>query len=1194
MNAKTSKRPRAGASRRGAALIIVLCFIVLLSALVVAFFTQATSYRNLSSSSVNEFKAESLAQSALSVIVGDLRQEIEAGSTKVTVQDQKLFFPSKNINAVPQRSGDIAAIPNLIRRSIASDPITSPGIGSRASLSSSATAALGGRAVTKSRWNAHYLIPRANTAGTEPIADFVAPDWVYVTENGPEVITTAGKTVLGRYAYAVYDEGGLLDANAAGFPSGTPILASHPAPDTYDLLKWGYGLKRSMGAANLLGLGLTQQQVDKVLGWRTYASAAPEGSFPDFTFNATAAVKYHDNSVFPEEGGLSVPPIERGNRTDQQFSSRQQLIELWQRLSLPMDSLQYFGTFSRDLDQPSFVPNPNRPKVRASNMSNMATWGSGNDAFGLDREAAGSEYKDINPPILAVRVTTPFTRPDGTNAEKGEPLMKHRFPLSRLKLLTRTAVAAKGSADPIYRYFGLFRSSQHEPWQYDHGDSLGIMRLHEVADAGREPDFFEILKAGINVGSLAKPGWQGRDFSFIREQYLKDGLTALHTLEIGANIIDQYDSDGFVTRISFAGDLLKEVCGREDLPYIYHIRDRFVFPTASVTVGRLLMHPVLWNPHDPASGTPSAAPAEFRVRARTVDSSQSLSFSPTYQGNVPVPQEGALWETDETGTNVITFRAGESGGYWGFRQPTLLSQEKVPATAHTGGNVLTQTLTDPGLAVVGLAAADFPLKIPNPDPTKTGNLYLDIFRYNGPAASPGVEYITEYKDGADWVQYGSFISVPEGSSHSVKFFHSGVKNDTTAKDIIASDFGAKDGVDAIDRKYPSNANWRFWGSSRIDPRTSRWGTYTFQYSNHLPIISTTDKTYSTVREGTELSYANHHAPNTSTSNPRMDFGFVGPYATYSSKTWYRGFQAGYWAENSVRKTRQDATESETRRFNRDPDGVPRRAMGGYATDEVQGGSLDNLKGLPYAMDNFASRPLILNRPFRSVAELGYVYTGLPWKNLNMSVPESGATALLDLFSAEEDEDRQEALVAGRTNLNTRQSKVLQALLKDAMYDPEDTASRVDGPVAEALADALVSRTSDLVAGNRRGPVANRAELVGAYNPVAGVTLDTVPDPDSYYSGFSYDIGKVAGVKGLDAALISRKREAAIRALNEVGTGRTWNLLIDVVAQSGRFTTMAGTNLDKFTIEGEKRYWLHVAIDRYTGEILDRKLEPVVE
>ena len=70
-------------------------------------------------------------------------------------------------------------------------------------------------------------------------------------------------------------------------------------------------------------------------------------------------------------------------------------------------------------------------------------------------------------------------------------------------------------------------------------------------------------------------------------------------------------------------------------------------------------------------------------------------------------------------------------------------------------------------------------------------------------------------------------------------------------------------------------------------------------------------------------------------------------------------------------------------------------------------------------------------------------------------------------------------------------------------------------------------------------------------------------------------------------------EAPIRALAGTMNTRTWNLLIDIIAQSGHLTPTA-TTLDNFVVEGEKRYWLHIAIDRYTGKIIDQQLEPVYE
>ena len=49
----------------------------------------------------------------------------------------------------------------------------------------------------------------------------------------------------------------------------------------------------------------------------------------------------------------------------------------------------------------------------------------------------------------------------------------------------------------------------------------------------------------------------------------------------------------------------------------------------------------------------------------------------------------------------------------------------------------------------------------------------------------------------------------------------------------------------------------------------------------------------------------------------------------------------------------------------------------------------------------------------------------------------------------------------------------------------------------------------------------------------------------------------------------------------MGQTRTWNLFIDVIAQTGRYSPDATsvTEVNKFTVEGEKRYWLHIALGR---------------
>jgi hypothetical protein len=162
-------------------------------------------------------------------------------------------------------------------------------------------------------------------------------------------------------------------------------------------------------------------------------------------------------------------------------------------------------------------------------------------------------------------------------------------------------------------------------------------------------------------------------------------------------------------------------------------------------------------------------------------------------------------------------------------------------------------------------------------------------------------------------------------------------------------------------------------------------------------------------------------------------------------------------------------------------------------------------------------------------------------------------------------------------------------------------------MASQLATQLVTRTSNSQFVATDGPLTSRASLVGTWvgssNPTSsGSALGAAvpPNPDTFYSGFSHDIGTsaVPSINGTPTvALIPRQRDAVMRGLVDSGTTRTWNLLIDLVAQSGRFPPgipSSTTGLAEFVVEGEKHYWLHVAIDRYTGKVIDSQLEVVKE
>jgi hypothetical protein len=140
--------------------------------------------------------------------------------------------------------------------------------------------------------------------------------------------------------------------------------------------------------------------------------------------------------------------------------------------------------------------------------------------------------------------------------------------------------------------------------------------------------------------------------------------------------------------------------------------------------------------------------------------------------------------------------------------------------------------------------------------------------------------------------------------------------------------------------------------------------------------------------------------------------------------------------------------------------------------------------------------------------------------------------------------------------------VLAAVISGALRDEVSASSTITAADATTIANAVLASSTGL-----GGPLINRSDLVTA-------------------------LAQPGTVSGAFPA-IKTEREAAIRALAPNTQSRTWNVLIDVVAESGRFSPRA-TALSQFTVEGSRRYWLHLAIDRFTGETVDSFLEVVYE
>ena len=1101
--------PSLRAHRCGAALVIVLAFVVLLSGIVVAYLARSGTDRQLAGSTYNEGRADLLARSALDIVVGDLKQEIVAGSTASTVNNYTIYAPTTAANMLPMQSGTPSPAPvassNMVRRSIRSDPILSPGVPSRASaVNSAANVSLNGRFVTTARWNKHYLIPRLDASSTTvdstPLAAFTAPDWVLVTRNGPSAFTawnpavtdatpTNSSYVTGRYGYAIYDEGGLLDVNVAGFPS--------PAPSPPNYVQT-VGRKGSIAYADLTSLPTSTAspaptfppiRVNDIIGWRNYASTQPSGSITgnSFIFNATNAQNFI-NLVTNNTGFLTVssaPPFNGG--TDQTFANRQELIAFRTApgdTGFSQNALQYFGTFSRELNRPSWKP---------------------------------ATISAINPDLNLARAGVAFLRRDGTQAIVGEPLLKTRYPLTLINELADTA-----NTD-IQRDFGLQWDGTNIHWNYvgASGSTLlsSIKTLAQVAAEipGREPNFFELLKAAILNGSVGLGSGPASTFVASEAKYYDTagGLSAdYQIMQIGANIIDSWDSDNVPSFVNFAGN---ELAGVENLPYL----DKLVFcpkiPSSDGSQGTAdaWLVPSLWNPHQNGSvatstgnrvrialtGTPSYT-AGFTVGSNTYTTDVIL-MSPTPSIDVPAngfmaptpPSDPAPAPLATSGAVSSVFDPGGPEKYYGFH----FLFTTPPTASQVNKSNLDTAYPDFGTSGTG----NIELQVQLPDTTYKTYQKWNIVATNHPLTAQAV------KNNGDW-------------SNTNKL---------------------------VDPEYVA-----------LDPRTLRFGLWgTDANSQGSTGIAKKQASYG-AEDSVDLGPPANRIEQITWSNPSNSTGNTNFHFTASP------INLSLYASNG-------STSKTAGVYYTDLDAVQRN--GDWTTDVAGTGAKNTImygsvKTAPAG--NYFDRPqnLSLSAPFQSVAELGHVFRDQPWKTLSFSTANSADAGLLDVFTLQD-----VPMLAGRTSVNTRQSAVLTAILSQSTENIAGAAvngkTSTNPTIAAADITQIVSRLTALTAA---GPFLNKADL--ATKLMEDGTLNTN-----------------LWIKSTTDPYNKESRELVIRALSDATQTRTWNLLIDVISQSGRYPPTAN-GLADFIVEGEKRYWLHVAIDRFTGEVIDQQLEAVYE
>lgn len=1129
----------------GSALLIVLGFIVILAVVLTAFLSNSRRALLQSEASANLLKTQLLGQVATGAIVEDLSDEMRAGADSEpadgemmqvsqpwamvpgrVVKDPVTLTDANYVNLVKQSASGQAFFPG-------NNPATFSRTGKkRASAVSTSVPSRNERVISTERWDRPKLLGGAS--GLTKFTSTQVPDWILITRSGAVEDASAAigdvsdkapsnsDYVLGRFAYNIYRVDGLLDVNVAGFdPSNSAATAKAASKGS---LAWA-DLRAIPGLEN-------DTSVKSLIEWRNKVSNA---SYPAMVAGLTSTSPPDASPGRWGEPGGFLESYTSGTATDNRFFGRQDLLNYFRhQFGTAADAaLPFLTTFSADLDQPSFRPDPNRPKVERS-----ATSG-GNDAYG---DEAQPPKQQINPPLLAIL--------DGD----GVPVVKRRFPLDRLKYLIRNPPVTNRPL--IQDYFGL--EWKNGAWEYIEG--APIKRLHQLS--GTTPNMIQLLKAAITAGSLGGQLNYGED----RATLLKDRDSSIdyQVMRIAACIIDQYDSDSFPTKIRFAG---YEINGVEDLPYLYGMRvgsyrQNQLDPTTAVTAAGLvdypkyasgplagqylkdlyrsvvMIQPILWNPHAPSAS--ADRPTAFRVTADT-RGAKDVQPGARYRWWKPGTNYYFDWPS-KTGdprdlsearsfspvADYISFIVSQdSAQKASFREPYTLKAPDYPpgsdAKAFTGteGEFSETTLgpdeqNDTSAGENSTKAIGF----------RTGwvwsgpwvNTSTPTYLQEGRVFTAGIDFALQYQSSmGEWITYDSYDGFTNAENFRLDRYTSGAA-----------------AVNPRQMRY----------YLRTDPRVDRYGT---RAPLHYPYRKTASEG---IPQGSSLRPDDSSGVHATQGwpDPAEDFNFTVP-ATNTDRL------LGLLSENKA---------SSALRYE-DPDGVRRLAMGGFSS---------GMDGLPMATGNYASRPVVLNRPFRSVAELGNVLRDQPWKQLDFFSPESGDAALLDLFCIYEPEDVDaEPIVAGRVNLNSSRPEVIESLLRGV--DLID-GSPINATASKTLAEDLVDWTANADPG--KGPLRNRSELIGKF--VSGTT----------YSGFSSTLTDV--LTGANRA-IPLRRQNVLRALVEPGTTRSWTFLIDLVVQDGQFLK-PGANARDFVVRGEKRYWVHLSMDRFTGKVISERVEEVYE
>jgi len=1188
--------------RRASVLLITLGFILLVTVIAVAFLVRSRSSLQTTQSYSREMVAKEVGEIGINALAAQFQKEIKDAATAST----NLLLPTRPATVAEQNP----RLSPLVRQTSDSNNV------------STASAAKNGWTFDARRWKAPALLTDAQYDAQAALS---LPKWVYVYGQ-PSAAADNFKDVVGRYAATVYDVGGLLDINEIGVPSGVPTgdkgstafvdLSALPGGSSLQIAAWRGG---NSTVENYYGLAMPPY------GNSTYSDA-----------------------VNPLKAGSIASPASKLQNGANRFFSRMELIEAAKanKLGLTTSLLPNFRTRSESANRISvenvFAYGTNSTITLLHNDLKAKN---GDKTFTVNRIDGTTESFTIKEGQPLMQNRFPLARLRWLADREADGTPKHQAEIQKYFGLTWNA------GSKIFVYTSPDGSSAASKIKTLKDLATQINGSGPV----READFFEWLKAGIDPNTLGQtggstdrkyPSYPGGTPNLPWEMS-KD----LHILRIGANIIDQSDPDSIPTGIrSQFTDVANiepnpfDSFGVENLPYLNEVvasalRDGGGH-TGSNLVGYLQFE--MWNPNrnalngaNPPRDFQGNSVTNFRVRA----TGGRVLMQPYVYVNATNPQ-GAVnnYYIKPMGGTTLSGQKEASNSAWSslkrfyeysqrnmqksdFNSPDLAGSSVNFSLPATGAFFSEPYLANGSMGqdTSGVPSTDmFSYKLPArlgaepvagsnaivvatvraPNPAIPAGLLLnDIYMQQdtqpigtNPAVTPAnytssplgakaFNAVSMNSDGTtDWDIISSPVTLAvevqdsAGNWRICQMYNYLAMNMRTGAAqgrqaaILSGDANTKgqgQWTSSSDTNNRCFGNWNEWeirkGFPNTDPRTERFGLTDNIYAS--PGMSTRTHTNPTlvypsgvlwnVDNGCSTSVGTSFAAGGSNESGAPRWGLLGTAPTVSVPADLalnidpgNSLSSGYvW--DPVRNNHHCYADS---------DGIVRPADARWVANDAH--PVLPVSSFPKAAD---ARPVFLDRPFRSVAELGVVFRDVPWKSVDLFSANSGDRRLLDIFSIE---DR--ATMKGKVNPNLASGDTLKALLRGSTLNP-----------TSATPSSIPNTTADSVAGIFSALSPSLQPVYSSANMTERLATNAISKPDGGYSPYK------------------TQAENFIRSLSSTTDTRSWQLMLDVVAQSGRIAPPYAAAAD-FVVEGQKRFFVYLTLDRITGEIVDRHIEPVYE